>query len=219
MQVTHVGYMHRAIIQPEVFRQAHGRRIAKKHCQGKGRTCKTLEGTRRCLHIQINTQANYQKAMQQGASREIIYIYAENAKRLEKQAVTFLKLSSRIEAVAERVQSAIRMHRLSRTMQSVVQGLSEALAIMDVEKVANIMEVFEKQSEDFEVQSVQMGQAVDRTSETSTPRAEVDELIQEVAEQHGLEISERMGVVPRQVSTTPAAIPDEFARRLSSLRE
>jgi charged multivesicular body protein 1 len=48
-------------------------------------------------------------------------IYAENAIREKNQALNFLKLSSRVDAVAQRVNTATKMNGLTKSMGSVVK--------------------------------------------------------------------------------------------------
>ena len=45
------------------------------------------------------------------------------------------RLASRIDAVASRVESAVRMKQVTRTMAGVVQGLDKAMQSMDMTKV------------------------------------------------------------------------------------
>eukprot|EP00401_Gymnodinium_catenatum_P050057 CAMPEP_0117589152 /NCGR_PEP_ID=MMETSP0784-20121206/70253_1 /TAXON_ID=39447 /ORGANISM="" /LENGTH=65 /DNA_ID=CAMNT_0005390601 /DNA_START=256 /DNA_END=449 /DNA_ORIENTATION=+ len=60
---------------------------------------------------------------------------------------------------------------------------------MDVEKIAKTMDAFEKNFEDMDVRSAYMENAMDSTTSMTTPPEEVDNLIQKVADEHGLEVS------------------------------
>ena len=51
------------------------------------------------------------QAIQQG-NADCAKVYAENAIRYKNQSVNYLKLSSRIDAVAARVEQAIRMNQV-----------------------------------------------------------------------------------------------------------
>ena len=53
------------------------------------------------------------KAIEQG-NQDGARIYAENAIRCKNQSINYLRLSSRIDAVAARVESAIRMGQVCR---------------------------------------------------------------------------------------------------------
>ena len=62
-------------------------------------------------------------------------IHAENAIRQKNQALNFLKMSSRVDAVASRVQSAVTMKKVTQSMAGVVKSLDSALKSMNLEKV------------------------------------------------------------------------------------
>jgi len=49
--------------------------------------------------------------------------------------LNYLRLSSRIDAVAARLESAIRMKQVTGAMAGIVTGMDTALKDMDVEKV------------------------------------------------------------------------------------
>jgi charged multivesicular body protein 1 len=87
------------------------------------------------------------------------------------------------------------------------------------------MDKFEQQFEDVDVQTQYMDTAMNQTTTLSTPADQVDSLIQEVAEQHGLEVAEKFGVaIPAAPTAAPAAaVPavaeqDELTQRLARLK-
>lgn len=51
------------------------------------------------------------------------------------------------------------------------------------------MDNFEKQFEDMDVRSAYVEGAMNQTTATATPQSEVDTLIMQVADEHGLEVS------------------------------
>ena len=76
------------------------------------------------------------QAIQKG-NMEGARIHAENAIRQKNQALNFLKMSSRVDAVASRVQSAVTMKKVTGSMQGVVKSLDSALRSMNLEKVSS----------------------------------------------------------------------------------
>lgn len=62
-------------------------------------------------------------------------IYGQNAIREKNMALKYLRLSSRIDAVAQRVQTAMSMGQMTKSMTGVVQGMDKTLATMDVDKI------------------------------------------------------------------------------------
>ena len=68
-------------------------------------------------------------------------IYAQNAIRDKSQALNFLRMSGRVDAVAARVQTACDMNKVSKSMVGVVKGMDTALASMDVNKITKVMDI------------------------------------------------------------------------------
>lgn len=74
------------------------------------------------------------QALSQG-NTEGARIYAANSIRKKNEALNLLRLSSRIDAVASRVETAVSMRQVTGNMTSVVRGLDRAMQTMDLEKV------------------------------------------------------------------------------------
>jgi charged multivesicular body protein 1 len=72
--------------------------------------------------------------MQQGHS-DIAKIYAQNAIRKKSENLNLLRLSSRLDAVSSRVQTAVTMRQVTGSMANVVKGMDSAMKSMDLEKV------------------------------------------------------------------------------------
>jgi hypothetical protein len=52
-------------------------------------------------------------------------IYAQNAIREKNQALNYLRLASRIDGVASRVEAAVRMKTVTRSMAGIVKGMDK----------------------------------------------------------------------------------------------
>jgi charged multivesicular body protein 1 len=74
------------------------------------------------------------QAIEQG-NNEGAKIYAQNAIRKKNEALNFLRLASRIDAVASRVQTAVTMKRVTSSMAGVVKGMEKAMESMNLEQV------------------------------------------------------------------------------------
>lgn len=74
------------------------------------------------------------KAMKQG-NPDIARLYAENAIRKQNERLNLLRLASRIDAVASRVQTAVTMRQVTGSMTKVVKGMEGAMKSMNLEKV------------------------------------------------------------------------------------
>lgn len=63
-------------------------------------------------------------------------IYATNAIRKRNEALNFLRMSARFDAVASQISSAVTSGMVSNTMSNVVKGLEKAVQSDNVEKVS-----------------------------------------------------------------------------------
>lgn len=83
-----------------------------------------------------------------------------------------------MEAVANRVETAVRMQQVTKSMAGVVQGMDQALKNMDLEQISQLMDRFDKTFEDLDVQAQTMEQSMSSAGAVSTPVDQVDNLIQ-----------------------------------------
>eukprot|EP00456_Euglypha_rotunda_P055557 TRINITY_DN4525_c0_g1_i2.p1 TRINITY_DN4525_c0_g1~~TRINITY_DN4525_c0_g1_i2.p1 ORF type:complete len:240 (-),score=57.47 TRINITY_DN4525_c0_g1_i2:95-733(-) len=136
-------------------------------------------------------QNKCKKAMEKG-NTDGARIYAENSIRDKNQALNYLRLSSRIDAVSQRVQTAISMKSLTTSMSGTVKSMDSVMKTMNVEKISKVMEKFEKQFEDLDIASGFMENSISQSTAVTTPESEVEGLMKQVADEHGLEFESEM---------------------------
>mmetsp|Transcript_13601 Transcript_13601/g.20449 ORF Transcript_13601/g.20449 Transcript_13601/m.20449 type:complete len:203 (+) Transcript_13601:117-725(+) len=161
------------------------------------------------------------KAIKQGNS-EGARIYGQDAIREKNQALNHLRMSSRLDAVSSRIDTAVRMNAVSGAMKSVVKGMEKGLAAMNPEEISRIMDKFEQQFEDLDVKAEYMEGTMNATTATTTPAEQVDDLIMMVADSNQLELgdafSEMAPVKKIQEQEKPVAEADDLEARLANLR-
>ena len=162
------------------------------------------------------------KALQQG-NNDIAQLYAQNAIRKANERVNLLRLASRVDAVASRVQTAVTMRSVTGNMSQVSKGMDKAVQTMNLERIAMVMDKFEKQFEDMDASTNYYESATSNVDALSTPQDQVDELMNQVADEAGLEL--RQGMADSTVAVlSPAPTPvseekeDILAQRLRALR-
>ena len=182
----------------------------------------------------LATKASKQSDVERGKVKKAIEqkntdgakIYAENAIRKKNEYLNYLRLSSRVDAVASKVKSAVAMQGVAKSIGNVSKSLESAMASMDLEKVSKIMETFEKQFEDLDVRAGVMDSTMSSATTLTTPQDQVDLLIKQVADENGLELIDQVANAP---SATASAIggasgvrtkkeDDDLNSRLSALR-
>ncbi|CAN7991342.1 unnamed protein product, partial [Ixodes pacificus] len=169
-------------------------------------------------------KAKIKKALQQG-NVEGARIYAENAIRKKNEGLNYLRMASKVDAVSSKIKSAMAMKQVTKNMAGVVKALDKAINSMDLQKVSAVMEKFEQQFEDLDVRTAVLDDAMGTATTTTTPMAQVDQLIQQVAEESGLEMIDEVNkaeLAPSDsIATTgrPQAEEDALTKRLAALRE
>ena len=141
------------------------------------------------------------------------------------KALNCLRLGSRIDAVASRLETAVRMNAVTNSMKGVVKGMDKGLASMDVDKISTIMDKFEQQFEDLDVKAAYMDTAMNATTANATPVDQVDDLVKMVADENNLELGEDFSsLLPVGKIKEPkkkeekAPVEDDLEARLANLR-
>lgn len=181
---------------------------------------KELErNSKRCEKEEKAEKLKAKKAIQKG-NVEVARIHAENAIRQKNQSVNYLRMSARVDAVASRVQTALTTRKVTNSMAGVVKAMDAAMKSMNLEKISSLMDKFENQFEDLDVQSSYMENTMSQTVTTSIPQNDVDNLLQQVAEEAGLDLSMQLPQAGSIGASTQASQEqDELTQRLARLRQ
>ena len=111
------------------------------------------------------------------------------------------------------------MQQVSKTMSQTVAGMSNAMKSMDVEKISYTMEEFEKQFADMDVKSGYMEGAMEASTAMSTPPDQVDQLIQMVADEAGLDAALQLDGLGEVGTHVPSAEKAEEKKKLDMMRK
>lgn len=92
--------------------------------------------------------------------------------------------------------------------------------------MTQVMDQFEKQFEDMDVQSEYMEKSMNQTTALTTPQEQVDELISMTADEHNIDLGAKFSdlqFTPKQKQAEVAAVPaeeekDELMDRLAKLK-
>jgi len=160
------------------------------------------------------------KAIAKG-NMEVARIHAENAIRQKNQSLNYLRMGARVDAVVSRVQSAVTTRKVTNSMQGVVRSMDAAMKSLNLEKISALMDKFEKQFEDLDVQASYMENTMSQTTTTAVPQNDVDQLMHAVADEAGLELNMELprGETESIASTQVSQEQDELTARLARLRQ
>ncbi|KAG5492860.1 hypothetical protein JKF63_01440 [Porcisia hertigi] len=145
----------------------------------------------RCEKEQKQEMRKCKQAMEKN-NMEGARISAQNSIRKKNEALNHLRLSARIDAVVARLDTAIKMKMVAKNMGQMVKGMDRVLHSMDPVKISTLMDTFEHQFETMDVTSAYMEGAIGQSTTVTTPEDEVNNLMSQVADEHGLDIREQL---------------------------
>jgi len=182
-----------------------------------------VRSAKKCEKDEKSAKLKVKKAIEK-QNIEGARIYAQDAIRKKTEQLNYLKLGSRLDAVVSRLETQAKMNVINKSMVGIVKTLEKALNNNNLEQMANTMDTFEQQFENLDVQSNFVENAMGNTTAMSTPQDEVDALMMQVADEHGLEMSKAMPdaallPTPQVAAPAQAAAPeDDLTRRLAELK-
>lgn len=129
-------------------------------------------------------------------------------------------------------------------MGGVVKAMDAAMKSMNLEKISSLMDKFENQFEDLDVQSSYMDNTMSQSTTTAVPQGDVENLLQQVADEAGyiiinyfayyysciyfvnhsnfsLELKLELPTNPQSISSLSSTTTeqDELTQRLARLRQ
>ncbi|KAF1742372.1 hypothetical protein MXB_1282 [Myxobolus squamalis] len=164
-----------------------------------------LREHKKCLAQEKTEITKVKQAMLKG-DMDSSRVFAENAIRYKSQAISVLKMSSRIDAISQRVQISMSTSKLTSSVKSVVKSITNALSKMDLQMVSTLMDNFEKQYENMDIQSNVMQDSMGESISSSVPLEKVDLLLMQVAEENGLELKME---IPNAATNAPIKKAEE----------
>nr|CAD7416556.1 unnamed protein product [Timema poppensis] len=141
-------------------------------------------------------------------------IHAENSIRQRNQALNFLTMSARVEAIAAKVQDAQTMNRVTNSLRKVSEAMDKTLKSMNLEKISKLVDAFENNLQELDVRESCVKDMMSEATTTAVPILDVEGLLNEVAEEAGLDL-----MVSLPVEYGSVEEQDELAKRLAKLRE
>merc|ERR1712012_784361 len=181
-----------------------------------------LRDSKRCEKEEKAEKAKLKKAIEKG-NTDVARIHAENAVRKRQESLNLLRSSARVDAVASRVQTALTTKKVTKSMQGVVKAMDSAMKSMNLEKISGLMDKFEKEFEDLDVQTSVMEGAMSQTTATNVPQDAVEQLMKQQADEAGLELNMDLpSAVNNTIGTSTQAATseqDELSQRLARLRQ
>ncbi|CAO2817204.1 unnamed protein product [Amaranthus hypochondriacus] len=185
-------------------------------------TSKSLQRqARKCEKDEKSEKLKVKKAIEKG-NVDGARIYAENAIRKRTEQMNYLRLASRLDAVVSRLDTQAKMQAIGKSMGSIVKSIESSLNSGNLQKLSETMDQFEKQFVNMEVQAEFVESSMAGSTSLSTPETEVSSLMQQVADEYGLEVSKGLPQAAAHTIAAPKvkekANEDDLSRRLAELK-
>mmetsp|Transcript_30216 Transcript_30216/g.48440 ORF Transcript_30216/g.48440 Transcript_30216/m.48440 type:complete len:162 (-) Transcript_30216:145-630(-) len=125
-------------------------------------------------------------------------VCTENSIRNKSNCINFLRMASRMDSIVQRLQTANSIKKMSKSMLQTTKIMKTALNTMNVEKISNVMDTFEKQFEELDIQSAVMEDSVKQANANAIKEDQVENLMRQVADEHNLKLEDDMLDVPEK---------------------
>merc|ERR1712196_438340 len=159
------------------------------------------------------------KAVKEGNS-EGARLYAENAISQKSQQMNYLRMASKVDATAGKLEQAVAMNQVSAQMVKITQKLQPSMNSMDSTKVGMDMEKFGEVFEELDVRVEMTSGALGGATVNMTPQDQVDSLLQEVGEEHALDVTSMLegAKTGTRVADLNPAQEEDMEQRFAALR-
>ena len=116
-------------------------------------------------------------------------VLASDAIRQKNMVTRYRNLSFKINTIASRLKSAYQNQQITEAMTNLTNKLLSS-GNLNVVKMVETMDNFEKVFDNLEVDDQMMNQVLDNVNAGTVNDAEVNQLITQVAQQNGMKLSE-----------------------------
>ncbi|CAF1379309.1 unnamed protein product [Rotaria sp. Silwood1] len=158
------------------------------------------------------------KALMKG-NIEAAKIHAENAIRHHSESLNCKRMAARVDGVQARVANSAAQRQMAASLKQTVSLMSKVTANMPLTETSKLMDSLERNFEDLEVKTKVMDDAMQNATSVQQPVDQVAKLMQEMADEAGIEVNINIPSAPSTVATGVKTEQDELTQRLAKLRE
>ena len=143
-------------------------------------------------------------------------VVASDAIRKKNDIKRYQVLSSKLDTLTQRLQSAYQTQQLTENMKSLTNKMVSAGSVGDMVQINETMSNFEKMFDDLDVNSNMMNEVFDNVNAGTTNDNEVNQLINQVAEANGMKVMDELDVqaganpIENQQQMEGQKLPDNF---------
>jgi charged multivesicular body protein 1 len=124
-------------------------------------------------------------------------LHASAAIRERQWALKWQDSAYKMKGVVSRLQYAVEMNSVNSTMCTITNNMMGALKDLDYDKVSKLMEQFEANFNNIDKALSATDQALDKTNAGMQDETAVDDLMNEVSDEVGMDTGERFTSAPK----------------------
>ncbi|KAL1466196.1 hypothetical protein MTO96_050426 [Rhipicephalus appendiculatus] len=172
------------------------------------------------------------KKMAKDNQMDAVKIMARDLVRTRRQVKKFILMRANIQAVSLKIQTLRSQNAMAQAMRGVTRAMQSMNKQLNLPQIQKIMQEFEKQSEIMDMKEEMMNDAIDDAMGDDEDEEESDAIVNEVLDELGLQLSEKLTDLPeaggslsaaaqKGKAAAPAAVSDadaDLQARLENLR-
>lgn len=166
-------------------------------------TTKQLDRQAKKAEQEHNKEKLKVKKMIEDNKPDFARVYAETAIRKRNESLRYMKISAQLSGVASRMKAAQNVKENMKTMSKVNTALGSAMANMNLEKVQEVMDKFELASDKLDLTTTVMENSLEAGTASTNPTSQVNGLIQLVADEHQLDVTNMLSQMDGPATTAP----------------
>lgn len=140
---------------------------------------------------------------------EAAKLFAQDAIRKANEAKKYLALSYKIEAVHSKLKSAYQSQKINESMANMTMKMGDALGAMDLVKVNETMNTFEKMFDNVDVNAQLMDQAMENIDAGTYAEKDVSNLIMQVAKANNMEVENTFAEIKAEADKPKEGLKQE----------
>lgn len=116
-------------------------------------------------------------------------IHAENAIRKKNEALNYLKMSSRLDAVIARLDQQNTLTQVNKSAAGITKSINALLSKTSVNKIQTNMSDFERALQDLDVATASMDNSMSQQAAVLHNEKECNSLLQQLIDENKMDIS------------------------------
>lgn len=147
-----------------------------------------IQQSKKCEEEERLQKLKAKRALEKG-NMEGASIHAENAIRKKNEALNYLKMSSRLDAVIARLDQQNTLTQVNKSAAGITKSINSLLSKTSVNKIQANMSDFERALQDLDVATASMDNSMSQQAAVLHNEKECNSLLQQLIDENKMDIS------------------------------